>query len=158
MSTISIKQGTSIIWTPDSAPLFDFAGLANGSAWQGVKQDLGATFAERYGFMLKTKGASAFTADAAVRLFLSFSFDDTLFAGGASGANEAYSDADDLANLLELRSVVTDADTNSHTMAGAFFALARYVAPVLYNQSGQSLTSTDADHSLRIWPLLGDIT
>lgn len=152
-TTFSQAQGTTILWTPDSAPLFDITSLASGSAWQGAAVDLGATFAERYGWRLITKGASAFTAGNPIETYLSFSPDNTNFAGGATGSDGAFSDTDDLANLLNLRGLRCDNDTNAHILVGMFYAMARYVAPVLRNGSGQALTATDADHRFSIWPL-----
>ena len=160
MTTFLVQPGAAIAWAAAGGDaVLTLTSLANNAARQGAKVDLGASFAERYGYRFTSKFASAPTADTLLRLFLAFSEDNTTFAGGATGSDAAYSDTDDLANTYELRPIVCDADTDAQTVVGWFEPLGRYVAPIVWNDAtGQALSATAGDHALVIWPMQGVVT
>ena len=93
--------------------------------------------------------------DEVIRVLLAFSEDNSNFAGNVSGTDAAFSDEDELSQLMELRPLVLDGDTASQQVVGVFRTVARYVVPVIFNESGQSLSSTATDHELVIWPIEG---
>lgn len=159
MSTITKKMGTAITWINTGGDeVLTLTSLANGSARQGDKTDLGATFGVEYGFKLSTAIQATPTDGALVRIFMAFSEDDTTFAGGASGTDGAFSAPDALRNVLELTPLVCDNLTTAQIIVGKFTPLARYAAPIVLNSSGAALSATAGDHELVIWPINGDIT
>lgn len=155
MATSKVQQGTTITWAASGGDeVLTLTSLASGSARQGDKTDLGATFAARWGFKLTAPWASAPTANTPLRIFWAGSEDNTTFAAGASGSDGAFSDTGDLPNAMELTLLIADADTTAQVLVGTFEPPARYGAPIVYNDAtGQALSGTAGDFELVLWPL-----
>lgn len=155
MATLKVQQGTTKTWAASGGDeTLTLTSLASGSARQGDKTDLGATFAARWGFKLTAPWASSPTSGTLLRIFWSGSEDNTTFAAGASGSDGAFSDTDDLRNALELTPVIADADTTAQVLVGTFYPPARYGSPVIWNDgTGQALGGTAGDFEFVIWPL-----
>ncbi len=160
MATFKVQDGTPIRWAePTASPTPDqnlsLNGMLTVVGRQGVKQDLGATRAEIFGFRFRTDFATNPTAGDLVRLFIGFSEDNTNFAGDLAGTDSAFSDTDVLKHLSELRPLVADASTVSQQVVGKFRATSRYCAPVVFNATTVSFSAVDDDHEFVIWPIEG---
>jgi hypothetical protein len=129
--------------------------LADNAARQGDSLDLGASFAEEFGFMLVAKPNAAPTLGALIRIALGFSADGTLWPGGLTGADGSLADpVKRIGQLQELRPLVLIDGTAAQAVQGKFRPSGRYVAPVVWLDGiGQPLTSTGGDHKFIIWPL-----
>ncbi len=160
MATFKVQDGTPIRWAePTASPTPDnnlsLNALATVVGRQGVKQDLGATRAEIFGFRFKTDFTTNPTAGDLVRLFIGFSEDNTNFAGELTGTDAAFSDTDIMKHLSELRPLVVDASTAAQQVVGKFRATARYCAPVVFNATGIAFVTGDDEHEFVIWPIEG---
>lgn len=155
MADFYLKQGTEIVWTPGGTNALGLTSLANGAGRMGAKVDLGANFTELYSARLTCKLASTPTAGNRIRIALAFSHDNTKFPGGVTGSDAAYTDTDLLRQLVELRSMPVDNSTASQVIIVMTRALGRYVAPVIFDESGQAFSGTGSDHEFALVPLVG---
>lgn len=167
MATYTLAQGTSKIWAhgADFNPAgasdlgttedyeLDLTGLADGTARQGAKGDLGATRAAMYACFLRWETNSAPTAGLTVDVYWAASTSATAAndnAGGASGSDGAWpgdSNEDEWAKqLIYIGSLVLTNDATTiqvQCINPAFQPPTRYGMPVVDNNSGQA-AFTDA--------------
>jgi hypothetical protein len=155
-TTHKIQPGSIVNWldTGGDADL-GLTSLADDAARQGDYLDLGAEFAEVYGWRLTVKPAAAPDLGSLVRVGLGFSPANTGFPGGLAGADGALSaPAKAFAQLVELAPLVLIDTTAPQVMTGVFKPQGRYVAPVVWLDGiGQALSSTGSDHKFEIWPM-----
>lgn len=154
--THKIQPGTAQSWLNTGGAVdLNLASLADNAARQGESLDLGAEFAEVYGFTLKIKPGTAPTAGALARLALGFSPDGSTWPGGLSGADGALSSpADRFPQLQELRALVLRSSTDTQTVTGTFRPSGRYVAPAVWLDGvGAALDADGTAHAVVIWPL-----
>jgi hypothetical protein len=154
--THKIQPGSLVTWlnTGGSAVL-TLTSLADEAARQGAYVDLGASFAEEFGFRLTIKPTAAPDLGTMVRVALGFSPATSGFPGGLSGSDGGLSNPSEaIAQLMELRALVLRNTTDPQVLTGRFRPLGRYVAPVVWLDAiGQNLSSTASDHKLEIWPM-----
>jgi hypothetical protein len=167
MATYTKAQGTPIIWAhgDDFNPAgasdlgttedyeLDLTALADGSARQGEKGDLGATRAGEYAAFLRWETNSAPTAGTRVDVYWAASTSATAAndnAGGTSGADGAWpADGAEDEWALQLMLIGSLICTNDATtiqvqcLNPAFRPPTRYGMPVVDNNSGQA-AYTDA--------------
>jgi len=133
--------------------------LANGSARQGAKGDLGALFARRWRVEFECKLTSAGTNQNEVEIYVSGSTNATAGtgnAGNASGTDAAYSTpAEYKLQLTPIGSlsVSNNAGTGVQRQAFVFTPDSRYISPVIVNGAGVDFSSTAGDTILTFTPL-----
>ena len=173
------KVGTPIVWADETDFVSTVSGytrttnaqlnlesVAANAARQGVKMDLGATFAAQYSVYLGIEGGTAPTAGLQYEVFLSWSASATAGtgnAGGASGADGAYKagEEDEWKKQLDSAGPLTvtndGAGTTQIQLVGVVTPQQRYVSPVVVNKSGQT-TDTDAiNHFVALVPIKDEI-
>ena len=142
------------------------ASLANGSARQAAKLDLGATRAERYRIFAQLEFGANPNAGGHVNIYAGYSDSGTPNANNPanlSGTDAAYagysSNKDDaLQHLEHVGTLVTTGDATPTVQAaecGDFSPLDRYVCFVIDNQSGAALHSSDANMVIELIPIEG---
>lgn len=159
MSTQKIKQGTALSWKASGGDaVLTLTSLTNAAGRAGGVIDLGALFARRYSVRHKTKCGTSPAAGKLLRIAFAFSPDNANWPAGVSGSDSAFSDLDLFSQAIEVRPMSLDNSTNSQQSVGSMSPLARYVVPIIWNESGVALSATAGDHELVIVPLEGDST
>jgi hypothetical protein len=175
---ILIEDGTRIVWAHgadfDDNPWantleLDFsagaAGLANAAAWQGAKVDLGAKRAGLYRMTLNMEIDVAPASGAVIRLYWAQSEDNSTFPGGVSGSDATYtgtagdSIADSLLQCDFVGNLVctADADPVEQQQTMEFAPLARYGAPIILNECGQSGVTDGTHMYLSMMPVNAEV-
>jgi len=163
-----LTVGTAIEWKNTGGDkAMTLTSLANDSARQGVKSatlvDGTLGMPEVLMFYFQTAVASAATDYAPIELWISESDSATAAtrnAGNASGADAAYSNPDTLRhNLFQAGEVICSNSHGTSTLGSwiPYSPVLPYLSPIVRNASGQSLSSTAADHLLRMVPLYREI-
>ena len=175
---VLVKNGTAIVWADIGGDFGDspiagtlqitLATLANAAARQGVKADLGATRAARYGVTLRPELDVAPASGAVIGLYWAASeaaAAGTANPGGVSGADAAYtgtagdSIADSLQQLDLIGALVCTSDlaTVVQQQTWIYEPPTRYGSPVVFNQSGQAFEGDDIEMSIIFMPLIDEI-
>ena len=148
---------------------FAFASVANDTAWQSAKFDLGALRAELYDTMAALEFASAgLTAGKIVELYIGWSPDAVAAngnPGGLSGSSAAYtgysSNLDDsLKQLDELPGFVVTGQATATVQiahAGLFVPKERYGILVGVNRSGAAMHSDDVEIHVVFNPIISEL-
>lgn len=133
--------------------------LANGSAREGVKGDLATPRGRRWLVSLETKLAAGGTNGNEIELYFSQSDNATAGtgnAGGATGTDAAFSNASELKlQMIPVGSiaVANSAGTGLQRQHFEFIPIARYVCPVIVNNSGQAFSGTAGDTIITLTPI-----
>ncbi len=135
------------------------SGLTNGTARQGAYADLGATFEPEYlvEFSVET-GATAPVAGNTIDLYLLSSNDTAAWPAKANGTDASYTLGTSDANLRQAGPMVVslvctnDANTILRQAPVVWRPRGRYVAPIVDNNSGQTL-ATSNDLRIILTPL-----
>lgn len=152
------KQGTDRTWAASGGDeVLTLTSLANSAGRKGDGHDYGATHPQRFRVKLKTKFAVAPTAGNVVEVYWASSEDNTDFDSGTAAGDAAFSDTDLLKQLHFIGALPADNTTSSQVKSWLFFLPARYGYPVIYNRSGQALSSTAGDHELVLTPLIDEV-
>ena len=160
---VLVKQGTGKVWKNAGGDYaISLAGLADGKGRCGVKADLGATFAMRYGVTVEVNLDAAPTAGNVIEVYWAASHDNTTFPGGATGTDAAYKDAEEdewKKQLLLIGCVVVTADADSvvQIQTFVFSPPARYGCPVVINKTGQAFEGDEDSHQLTLTPLIDEV-
>jgi hypothetical protein len=158
MADLLQKQGTTVTWqASDGTYVLTLTSLATAAGRKGAGHDFGATFPLRARIALKTLFASAPTAGLPVEVYWSSSHDNTDFDAGTAAGDAAMSDTDLLRQLTFVGVLPADNTTNSQQASWVFDIPARYGYPVVFNASGQALSSTAGDHVLSLTPLIDEV-
>jgi hypothetical protein len=128
--------------------------LASAAARAGAESDLGASFEDEYQVQLIIETGTAPTAGTTVRLYLNTSTDGTNYGGGSSGADEAFTAANE-PQLGEPVITLVMPNTGNTAIKSApvrWRATGRYVVPVVVNGMNQAIRNqgTDADNLSRV--------
>ena len=145
---IQITQGTAIVWGESGASgvtaVCSLNNLAGGSAQQGVSVDLGANWEDEYTAILAIETGTAPTAGNTYELYFGFSHDNTNWPAKMTGSNGAYTLGTSDANLRQIGTpavvltVTNDGNTLLIQTGSIIRPRARYVAPLVDNNSGQA--------------------
>lgn len=145
---IQLTQGTAIVWGESGASgvtaVCSLNNLAGGSAQQGASVDLGANWEDEYTAILAIETGTAPTAGNTYELYFGFSHDNTNWPAKMTGSNGAYTLGTNDANLRQIGSpavvltVTNDGDTLLIQTGSIIRPRARYVAPLVDNNSGQA--------------------
>jgi len=158
-----VKHGTNLVWKNAGGDYaITLATLLDDTGRNGVKADLGATFAAQYAVTVELNMDIAPTAGGCIEIWWAPSYDNTTFPGGATGTDAAYKagEVDEWKKQLLLIGclvVTNDADTAVQTQVFVFSPPARYGAPVVINKSGQSLEGDEDSHQLTFTPLIDEL-
>lgn len=160
-----VQNGTSKVFKSSGGDAaITLASLANGSARQSVKLDLGSTRAQIYAVKADFEIAATPTAGNTIDLYWAPSTSSTAGTdnpGSISGTDAAYSGyssnlAASLKQLVFIGSFVCTAQATS-TVQKAFVAMfvppARYGSLVVYNQSGAALHSSNTNINITFMPM-----
>ena len=145
---IQITQGTAIVWGESGASgvtaVCSLNNLAGGSAQQGASVDLGANWEDEYTAILAIETGTAPTAGNTYELYFGFSHDNTNWPAKMTGSNGAYTLGTSDANLRQIGTpavvltVTNDGNTLLIQTGSIIRPRARYVAPLVDNNSGQA--------------------
>lgn len=154
---------------PTRTHQIDLTSLANGSARQGAKADLGATQAPLYSIELDFEFDVVPTAGNIIEVYLAWSNAATAGdrnPGGVSGADAAYTglNSNIAASVKQLDgpfificSAAAAAPDDQRMTIGVVQPKGRYVSPVIYNTSGQAHEGDAAEAYLALYPLLPEV-
>jgi len=145
---IQITQGTAIVWGESGASgvtaVCSLNNLAGGSAQQGASVDLGANWEDEYTAILAIETGTAPTAGNTYELYFGFSHDNTNWPAKMTGSNGSYTLGTSDANLRQIGTpavvltVTNDGNTLLIQTGSIIRPRARYVAPLVDNNSGQA--------------------
>ena len=173
---VLVKTGTTKVWAASAeygnAPYLDdyqmdLGALANGSAWQGAKGDLGATRAAQYAVRVGIELDVSLAAAGYIEVYWSSSPSATAATsntGGASGTDAAYTDGVD-SHKEHLQFIGTlhlplTADLDilyDGIINGGFSPSERYGMPVVINRSGQALEAVPDLMFVALIPIVDEI-
>ena len=145
---IQLTQGTAIVWGESGASgvtaVCSLNNLAGGSAQQGASVDLGANWEDEYTAILAIETGTAPTAGNTYELYFGFSHDNTNWPAKMTGSSGAYTLGTSDANLRQIGTpavvltVTNDGNTLLIQTGSIIRPRARYVAPLVDNNSGQA--------------------
>jgi hypothetical protein len=160
---ILVKQGTDKVWKNAGGDYaISLASLAVDAGRNGVKADLGATFASRYAVTVEINMDVAPTAGKCIEIYWAPSHDNSTFPGGATGTDAAYKAGEEdewKKQLLLIGCLVStnDADAVVQTQVLMFSPPARYGAPVVINKADQALEGDEDSHQITLTPLIDEV-
>lgn len=161
----TLTPGTAVTWKASGGTYtLTLTSLASGAARQGVKGDLsdgtaGNNLPEVCLFLLETKmGTGIANATNKLSLFIGESNNATAATNNPAGLTGADGSLGTPAeytlqlNLAQAMNLSNNASTGTQKQWLAYYPISRYIIPVIYNQSDQSLSSTAGDHVLTMVP------
>lgn len=153
---------TAISWKPATqtpTETWEADAIANAAGRQGALHDFGtSSIARRFAWRFYTQCQATPTVGNLIRLYWKSS--DGSHPDNDDGTGDAAVSAEDkLRNLLYLGAAVVDeaAANIEFTRSGMFFLPHRYGAPVLWNASGATLTTDEAEHAFILTPIPDEI-
>lgn len=149
-------QGTTIVWNAGGDEALTLASLANNAGRAGDEHDFGEVHPSLARVEAQFDPSVAPTAGKVINIYWSSSADGTLYDGECGGSDVAYSAEEDTARLYPVGSFVFTASTNTQRQSWILLLPARYGLPVVFNLSGQALTATEADHYIKVTPLIDE--
>lgn len=151
-------QESGLVWATSGSgfggSVMTLTSLANNAGRIGPHVDRGAgSLAPWLKWRMQMKSGSAFAVGNTIQLYI-ITTDGGTGDGALSTSDAALSAIDKLRNLRGCGAIVTDSTTIGETQIASGFVLCpeRYFAPVLWNASGQTLTSTPSDHYITFYP------
>ena len=152
------KQKTAVTWkNTGGTQTLTLTSLAASAGRKGTSNDFGATFSIRVVVELLTKFATGPTAGQSLEIYWCSSRDNTNFDAGQSSSDAAFTDTDLNKQLHWIGSFIADNTTNAQQQSWFFQLPGRYGFPVVYNATGQALSSTAGDHVLTVTPIVDEI-
>lgn len=131
-------------------------GMAQGTLYKSDVWDLGSGVRNNL-FEWRAKAAVAGgTVGGTVDIFFSTSDDGSLFDGNLGSGNAAVSGADKRRNLQYVGAVQVDQSGSgsvAFVSSGLVQVYARYLSVVWFDQTGQSLSSTNGDNLFQLTPV-----
>ncbi len=158
---LKYEVGTAKSWKASGGDYtFTFKSITNGNGRQGAKGDLGANRARRWAVQMTSAVGSAATAGLEIELWWGGSPSGTAGTsnpGSLSGTDAAFATTPDeyKQQLTYIGSLIlsNNAGTGVQTQNFVFEPSWRYGMPVIVNKSGQTLSGTDADHTIALYPM-----
>ncbi len=156
-----IQPETAIVWTDTGGDYaLDCGSLAADGVRVGAQGDLGtdaAGRADRYQWQLIVDGFdTAPVVGEAVHVYLSFALDGSnTIMDGDVGVSDAAGATVDLPNLLYLGSAIVQTTTAADELiiSGIVDIGARYVSPVVHNDTADALLGTSDTHKFTLVPI-----
>jgi hypothetical protein len=156
-----IQPESAVTWTDTGGSYtMDCGGLAAAAVRVGAQGDLGADASGRadlYQWQLIIDGFDTAPVVAeAVHLYLAFALDGSnTEVDGDVGVADAAGNTADLPNLLHLGTAVVQNTTaaNELRISGIIQIGARYVSPVIHNDTADALLSTSDTHQFTLVPI-----
>lgn len=164
---LRVQSGTVKTWKSSGGDAaITLASLANGSYRQGAKLDLGATRGEWYDVYLDIEMAATPTAGNTIPIYWAPSSSGTAGTdngGNVSGTDAAYTgySSNAAASVLQLQvagvAVLTAQATATvqKIYCGRFSPAQRYGSPIVFNNGGSAVHSSDTNCQLRLVPVEG---
>lgn len=166
MATVSIAQGTAVIWGEAGASgvtkTLSLNALASTKARMGASADLGASWNSEYLVQLIVESGTAPTAGSTVELYMACCHHTDYWPGGVTGSDAAYKDGEESEWKKQLGVPVcvlvatNDANTVQKQQPVIWRPQGRYVVPVVVNLLGQAFrnetTATDNDSRVILVP------
>ncbi|MBD3405744.1 MAG: hypothetical protein GF411_06385 [Candidatus Lokiarchaeota archaeon] len=185
MADVTIEQGIPICWADTTdysntnsgisrTDQIDLTSLADGSARQGAKKDLGVNRSPSYACLVGLEFDVAPTAGEVVHILWSSSYDSTAGVGNTGGSASTGADAawspgggaeadreEYMHHLTYIGAFVAAADaatTYQYSMVNPeFIPPTRYGFPVIFNQSGQALEGNAVEMFVALIPQTPDV-
>lgn len=166
---ILVKVGTALIWKASGGDYaITLASIANNSARQGAKGDLGVTRAARFAMIVEINMNVAPAAGDVIEFYWSASPSATAGTqndGAASGSDAAYTgSAGGSVDETKLQLIwvgwlvlTPDADTVVQQSTFVFSPPQRYGMPILVNKGGQALEGDDDSHKITLTPIIDEV-
>lgn len=164
---VRLQQGTAISWKASGGTyvLTLSGGITNGAARQGAKGDLAAgatpaTWARRWAVIFKSAVATTITTDN-TEIELWWGPSPTVTAGtdnpaGLTGTDAALANPDSVKPQAQrIGSLILSSalGTGIQTQVLSFVPLFQYGMPFVINKSGSGLSTTAANHEVRLVPI-----
>lgn len=183
MAEILVTPGTPLVWaaadyaansgkpartTSPTTLALDMDGLLNGQAREGVKADLGASFAHAWAIELDVETGSAPAAGVTAEVYFGYSQSSTAAnanPGDLTGADADYAginsnEVETLRGGFDGPYVLTLADdsgaSDQRGFIGKIYPSQRYIIPVCLNLSGVTLVADGVEMYLALHPLPWD--
>lgn len=142
-------SGGDVTFTPQN--------VASGAGRVSAQWDRGSgSKPGRYKWYAKTKAGSALTAGNRLEIYFAYALDTdaTQVDGNVGQSDAALATSDKRRNLMPVGYVEADSTTNGEVQvaSGEVWITSRYVSVVWYNNFGQTLTNTAADHVFTLVP------
>jgi len=131
--------------------------LADAKGRKGVVCDFGATFYPQQRVQLKTKAAVAPTAGEPIEVYWVSSHDNSVFDANLASGDADHTDEQEKYQCHSIGALPCDNDTDAQVKSWVFWLPGRYGFPLVWNNSGQALSATAADHELSFTPLIDEI-
>ena len=159
----TLEAGTTATWQASGGTYtLTLTSLASAAARQGVKGDLAdasGNLPEVLMFLLETKmGVAATNAANKLSLFIGESNSGTAGTNNPAGLTGADASLGTPAEytlqlaLAQSMNLSNNAGTGTQKQWLAYYPTQRYIIPVIYNQTTQSLSGTAGDHILTLVP------
>ena len=155
-----LTTGSAINWTPSGGTYaLTLTSLATAAARGGAKGDLGTYWRRRWAVLFATAVGTAATAGNLVNLGWAGSPTATAGTdnpGGWTGTDASFGTPAELFFQLQFVGglyLSNAAGTGVQVQMFELFPRYRYGGPVVYNLSGQTLSSTAANHEVRLVPI-----
>lgn len=154
---VKTRQGTAITFRGTGGTVaFTFQNVASGAGRISAQADLGSgDRPSTYKLRITTKAGAALAYGANLDVYLKTS-DGTISDGTPLGTADAAiaTSASKLNNCIVIGSVIADSTTNGDVQSRSWpvVILDRYVQVAIWNNLGQTLTNTEADHIVELIP------
>lgn len=141
-----LASGGTYAFTPTS--------LGSLSGRQGAYGDLGSSARPRsYDWVAWMKPGGTRVVNEIVRVYLSSGYDGTIYGNDDGTGDIALSSVNKLLNVDRIGEIVVDENAAVPMMGhGSLLIGARYVAPIFYNATANSLSATAGDFGFALWP------
>jgi hypothetical protein len=155
---ILVKHGTARTWAASGGDeVLTLTSLATVTGRKGDGHDWGATFPRLFRVQLKVEFGTGPTSGTVVSVYWASSHDNSQFDANLAAGDGAASDTDVHRQLHFVGNMVCDNVTTVQVQSWLFMMPGRYGFPVVYNATGQSTSSDNADNSLVIIALIDEV-
>jgi hypothetical protein len=155
VSKAYVARETPVVWSDTGTPAMTLNELTAGAGQVGAQKDFGAgSTAQEYSWRLTVQFDTEPIVGETVDVYLSTS-DGAEEDGQVGVINAALSAEDKLSNLMFLGSLVVDVATIDidFTASGVCSISTRYVCPVIFNNTQESLQATNDTGEFTLTPI-----
>ena len=157
---IKLYPETAITWLASGGTYaFTPTSLATVSGRQGAYGDLGsAARPRRYRWRAWLKPGGTRVVGEVVRVYLATGDDGTVYDNDDGTGDIAMSSVDKLRNVAQIGQVLIDENAAvTMSASGEIEISARYVAPIFYNATANTLSTTAGDYGFALFPVPDEI-